>query len=147
MFSCPQKLEQIGIFRGNCHRYCHRCSSDVLARNGRIAHSSDGLITLISLTIPNSGGDFRHATLAAVMMRAELRGIRTELGWSVREAAERLGVTPRTYRYYESGVSSSGRPAPAVPRTVAIAMLAFRFVRQHPEAALAGDLGDEGVVL
>ena len=59
------------------------------------------------------------------MTPSELRAIRNRLGWSQTEAADRLGVSFRSYRYTEQGVNAHGKPQPAVPRALALAMLAY----------------------
>jgi len=61
------------------------------------------------------------------MTPAELRGLRTRLGWSRERAAGQIGISPRALAYYEDGVNSRGTTLIAVPRPVALAMLAVHF--------------------
>jgi transcriptional regulator with XRE-family HTH domain len=63
------------------------------------------------------------------MIPDDLRAIRLDLGWTQDAAAEHLGVNLRTYRYYEAGETSSGTQLARVPKAIALAMLAQRFVR------------------
>ena len=59
----------------------------------------------------------------------KLRELRHELGWSQTLTAERLGVNERTYKHYEAGTTSRGRETDAVPKAIAMTMLAFRYAR------------------
>jgi transcriptional regulator with XRE-family HTH domain len=68
------------------------------------------------------------------MTPTELRRICLELGWTQKTAAERLGITLRTYGYYEAGTTSSGTKLEHVPKTVAIAMRAYRFAQEVDQA-------------
>jgi transcriptional regulator with XRE-family HTH domain len=79
------------------------------------------------------------------MTPTELRQICLELGWTQKTAAERLGVTLRTYGYYEAGTTSSGTKLEHVPKTVAIAMRAYRFAYQIEAAQ--DDLGHDLIAL
>jgi transcriptional regulator with XRE-family HTH domain len=72
----------------------------------------------------------------------DLRAIRAALGWKQPQAARNLGVTVRTYKYYEAGETSSGARLPHIPQAIAVAMLAHKFnhdlqallsVEQEPE--------------
>jgi transcriptional regulator with XRE-family HTH domain len=58
------------------------------------------------------------------MTPPELRIIRRRLGWTQDQAATRLGVSGRSYRYTEQGRNSHGKPV-GVPPLVAVAMLGF----------------------
>src|SRR5215469_15747501 len=42
---------------------------------------------------------------------------RDQLGWSLAEAAEQLGITRRAYIYLEAGETSSGRKLKSIPRS------------------------------
>lgn len=55
------------------------------------------------------------------MTPGELRLWRQDLGWSQERAARELGVSLRTYKYFESGVSSGGLEHREVPRYVELA--------------------------
>jgi transcriptional regulator with XRE-family HTH domain len=79
------------------------------------------------------------------MTPTELRQICLELGWTQKTAAERLGVTLRTYGYYEAGTTSSGAKLEHVPKAVAIAMRAYRFAQQVERAQ--DDLGHDLMAL
>ena len=63
------------------------------------------------------------------MTPEELKQWRAELGWSQQTAADRLGVTLRTYKYYEFGSTSAGKVLDEIPKAIAIAALALRFAR------------------
>jgi DNA-binding XRE family transcriptional regulator len=60
------------------------------------------------------------------MTSNELRAIRAALGWWQATTAQRLGVTARTYKYYEAGATSSGARPPQIPQAIALAMLYLR---------------------
>lgn len=85
------------------------------------------------------------------MTPSELREIRHQLDWSQTEAAERLGVSFRSYKYTEQGVNAHGRPQPAVPKAMAVAMLAYELaaeIQMRPIGAarletFAGDVSRE----
>jgi len=51
------------------------------------------------------------------MTATELVACRDQLGWSLTEAAEQLGITRRAYIYLEGGESSSGRKIEFIPRS------------------------------
>lgn len=59
------------------------------------------------------------------MKPAELRSLRQQLGWSATEAAARLDLSYRSYRYTEQGTNAHGKPLIEVPRTIALSMLAY----------------------
>jgi transcriptional regulator with XRE-family HTH domain len=81
------------------------------------------------------------------MTPVELRDRRLALGWSQEEAAERLGVGLRTFKYMEAGgdVRREATRIDPVPKTVALAMLAYRFA-QHVEVA-KHELGHDLIAL
>ena len=54
---------------------------------------------------------------------------RDQLGWSLTEAAEQLGITRRAYIYLEAGETSSGRKLKSIPQ------LRARLRRTHPAIA------------
>ncbi len=55
------------------------------------------------------------------MTPQELKDWRAVLGWSQQTAADRLGVTLRTYKYLESGVTSAGISRETVPVYIELA--------------------------
>ena len=55
------------------------------------------------------------------MTAAELAAWRDQLGWSLTEAAEQLGITRRAYIYLEAGETSSGRKLKSIPRSYELA--------------------------
>jgi DNA-binding XRE family transcriptional regulator len=55
------------------------------------------------------------------MTPQQLKEWRAVLGWSQQTAADRLGVTLRTYKYFESAVTSSGRRRDVVPLYIELA--------------------------
>ena len=63
------------------------------------------------------------------MTANEFKAWRVDMAWSQEIAAERLGVTKRTIKYYEQGITSSGAVSEHVPKSVALAALALRFAR------------------
>ncbi len=63
------------------------------------------------------------------MTPSELKEWRASMGWSQQIAAEHLDVALRTYKGYEWGTRSSGGSELDVPRSIALAALALRFVR------------------
>jgi transcriptional regulator with XRE-family HTH domain len=67
------------------------------------------------------------------MTPKELLEHRKDLDWSQQQTADRLGVTLRTYEYYEKGITSSGTELKQVPKSVAAAMLAYIFARRLEE--------------
>jgi transcriptional regulator with XRE-family HTH domain len=77
------------------------------------------------------------------MTPSELHEICLELEWTQKTAAERLGVTLRTYGYYEAGKTSSGARLDHIPKAIAIAMRAYRFAHQVEAAEAAIDPGLE----
>jgi hypothetical protein len=59
------------------------------------------------------------------MTPGELQTLRERLGWSAEEAAARLDMSYRSYRYTEEGTNAHGKPLVEVPLTVELAMLAY----------------------
>lgn len=59
------------------------------------------------------------------MRPAELKELRQQLGWSQQEAAARLDLSFRSYRYTEDGTNAHGKAITEVPRPLALSMLAF----------------------
>lgn len=73
------------------------------------------------------------------MTANEFAAWRAEMAWSQQTAADRLGVTKRTIKYYEQGITSSGAPAEHIPKSVALAALALRFARDIEQEGARGD--------
>jgi DNA-binding XRE family transcriptional regulator len=63
------------------------------------------------------------------MTPQQLRAWRDEMDWTQPEAAQRLGLAERTYRYLEEGTTSTGGKRDAVPLYIELAIAELR--RRH----------------